>query len=390
MMTSIKSLFSSFRGGNNSHIMDSLLNNEELTLEQLLDSDLELLSELRNQNKALIEYFSPKVLSHLLTYVLVEPLTDDIKQGHKYPFVCNEIIACEIPQILDHFFNEQGLLDQLFSFLNERQVNLTLAGYFSSIASILLRHNSYELLSHIHEMRDMGKVLVDHLYSTSVMNFVWKLMADEDHGNPAYVAKLDEMVEFVLAGYCETGKVGFYMQIVNSAAMISGLLRNHGDTTNWTYVQQTVSFSPNADILINCSLGGNQVLAVASLSIIEAYLGNLDVRNSEDNIVSNEISYLLELLCEKVPRYCEILKIPNNTLGMTRLNVIKLLAGLMKLTFTEVKQAIKLNNIPAVFLVNFIQDLIPLFPWNSFLHNIVCETIINILLGDDAEIKEQV
>lgn len=32
----------------------------------------------------------------------------------------------------------------------------------------------------------------------------------------------------------------------------------------------------------------------------------------------------------------------------------------------------------------------PLYPWNSFLHNIVSETIIGILLGDDAEMKEQV
>lgn len=34
--------------------------------------------------------------------------------------------------------------------------------------------------------------------------------------------------------------------------------------------------------------------------------------------------------------------------------------------------------------------MVPLYPWNSFLHNIVSETIIGILLGDDADVKEQV
>lgn len=352
-MTSIKSLFSSFRTGNTSHIMDTLLNTEGLTLEQILDSDLEVLTELRSHNKALIDYFTPNVLTHLLTYILIEPSTDDQKHGHKFPFICNEILACEIPQILDQFFNEQTLLDQLFSFLNERKVNLTLAGYFSSVASILLRHNSYELLSYIHEMRDLGKLLVDHLYSTSIMNFVWKLMADEDHGNPAYVAKLDEMVEIVLARFCENGKAEFFMQVVNSGVMICGLLRNHGETSNWSYIQQAVSFSPNADILVNCAVGHNDVLAEASLSIIEAYLANLDVKNSEDNIISNEISFLLELLCEKVQKFCEILKIPKNALGMSRLNIVKILAGLVRLPFNEVKNAIKESNVVGVLIVKY-------------------------------------
>lgn len=351
MMTSIKSLFSSFRTGNTSHIMDTLLSTEGLTLEHLLDSDLELLSELRSHNKALIAFFTPSVLSQLLTYTLIEPSTDDHKHGHKFPFICNEILACEIPEILDQFFNEQTLLDQLFSFLSDKQINLTLAGYFSSIASILLRHNSYELLSYIHEMRDLGKLLVDHLYSTSVMNFVWKLMADEDHGNPAYVAKLDEMVEFVLGGFCENGRAGFFMQVVNSGVMVCGLLRNHGETSNWSYIQQAVSFSPNADILVNCAVGHNEVLAEAALSIIEAYLANLDVKNSEDNIISNEISFLLELLCEKVQKFCEILKVPRNALGMSRLNIVKILAGMVRLPFSEVKKVVREANVAGVLMV---------------------------------------
>ena len=342
MVMSIKSLLSGFRGSGNSHIIETLLSTEGVTLEHLLDSDSELIQELKSRNPSLLSFFTPDTTSHLLTYILQEPATDDLRLGHKFPFIACEVFKSGATEILDHFFIEQRLLDQFFAFLTGKRLNLTLAGYFSAVAESLLIHNSYELLSYIHETRDMSRLLIDHLESTSVMDFVFKLMACEDHGNPAYLDKLGEMVDYILQSFNENKSgPGFKMFISNAARLLSQLLVNHIESSNWTHVQQCFSDSPNADIVVHCALSSNSVLARGALSVLEAYLSNLDVKVSEDNIVSSELPDLLLVLMKKVEKISDIMKSEKQVLGANRLALVKVLKCMVRLPFNEVREVIK-------------------------------------------------
>jgi hypothetical protein len=391
MVMSIKSLLSSFRTTGNSHLIETLLSTEGVTLELLLDSDIELVQEVKMQNPSLLQYFSPAVISQLLTFILVEPSTDDLKVGHKFPFIACEVLKSGVPQILNQFFTEQALLDQLFEFLNGKQLNLTLAGYFSAVAEALLRHNSYELLSYIHETRDLGRVIVSHLGSTSVMEFLFRLMASEDHGNPAYLDKLGEIVEFTLRNFQETRPgTGFRSKVCNSARLLYMLVANHIESANWSHVQQALCDSPNADVLVNCALSCDVVLASAALSVLEACLNNLDVKASEDNIVSSELPDLLVLLLGRIDRICDILKAPKKELGMCRLSLIKTISSLFRLSYIEVKESLREKLLLKEMIVKNIQELVPRYSWNSLLHNAVCDTVSVVLLCDDLQLKHSV
>lgn len=42
-------------------------------------------------------------MKNLIDYIIQEPLDDEYKRGHKYPFVSNELLNCDTQKILDYF-----------------------------------------------------------------------------------------------------------------------------------------------------------------------------------------------------------------------------------------------------------------------------------------------
>ena len=102
---------------------------------------------------------------------------------------------------------------------------------------MLLKHNSYELLSYIHEQKDIGIKLPYYLFSTSIMDLMLKLLGCEDHGNPAYISKLYEMIDLILNNLTSPKQfnedpVKQNIRIVNSGILLANLLTNHNDVVN--------------------------------------------------------------------------------------------------------------------------------------------------------------
>lgn len=106
------------RGGGTSQIIEELLNKEDTTLEDLLNED-DLLQECKtlNNNKLITLYlpcclivllcrsFSRDRIYQLVKYITEMPPEDATHQrGHKYPFLCSEILNCEIGAVIDAFF----------------------------------------------------------------------------------------------------------------------------------------------------------------------------------------------------------------------------------------------------------------------------------------------
>ena len=58
------------------------------------------------------------MIKKLIDYAIKEPFDDSFKYGHKFPFICSEILSSEIQLILDKFFPEQiGNLEESKSIL---------------------------------------------------------------------------------------------------------------------------------------------------------------------------------------------------------------------------------------------------------------------------------
>lgn len=342
MMVNIRTILNSFRNMQNSHLIETILNSESLSLELLMENDTEMLLELRSRNINLIKFFTSPILSQVIKYITTEPEVDEYNLGHKFPFICNEIISCEVPEILDTFFHETQLLDELFSFLERFPINLTLAGYFCSAVQVLLKHNSYELLSYIHDQKDIGKLLTDHSYSTSIMQLIYKLLSCEDHGNPAYISKLYDMVDYVVSNLVQNpsdqnGKMDL-MRIINSANLLCSLTQNHNEVYNWSDIQMQASGSPNIELLIGGILQGHLQVSAAASAVVINLTRNLDTKQSEDIVISSELPQIVEIICEKTKEFKEILNRPGDCLGVNRINIVRMLVECAKLNYEIIKK----------------------------------------------------
>ena len=344
MVMNIRSILNSFRNVQNSHVIEDLLKSEDLTLEMLLDNNQEFIQELRSRNSNLLRFFNPFQISRLIDYIITDPSTDDFQRGHKYPFICNEAIECEVIELIDNFFNGTELLDKLFSFLDNETYNTTLYGYFSNVVQVLLKRNPYELLSYIHEQTKIGSKLPNFLHSSSIMGLMFKLLACEDHGNPAYESYLYDITELILYNFTrssETPDSKNTMRIINSGKILVSLLTNHSENFNWSYILSKLSCPAEIESILNASLGHNQDAAAAANSVILAILHNINNEQSEDNIISAEIPPLIERMAEKMQEYKGILALNNPALGMARLQLIKVISSVLKLNYSPSSNAIK-------------------------------------------------
>ena len=84
----------------------------------------------------MIDFLTPEKISELLVYIIeVAENEDDEQRARKFPFIANELLSCEVSQIMDRFFEFPDLLDKLFGFYNtDEAVNILLGGYVAKTA----------------------------------------------------------------------------------------------------------------------------------------------------------------------------------------------------------------------------------------------------------------
>uniref|UniRef100_A0A0E0L6I9 Uncharacterized protein n=2 Tax=Oryza punctata TaxID=4537 RepID=A0A0E0L6I9_ORYPU len=144
--------------------VDTILDKENFTLEELLDED-EIIQECKALNTRLINFLRDKAqVEQLLRYIVEEvPEDSEKKRSFKFPFIACEIFTCEIDIILRTLVEDEELMDLLFSFVKPGHPHSTLlAGYFSK------------------EHSDIVVQLVDLIGTTSIMEVLIRLIgADE-------------------------------------------------------------------------------------------------------------------------------------------------------------------------------------------------------------------
>jgi hypothetical protein len=92
---------------NLSHYIEKM-NNNQLTLEEILDDD-DVISDLRtNVNSQFLPFFTNEQIKKLIDYTIKMPSIDsDLKIGHKYPFNAAEILCSDNLLLLDKIFGNK-------------------------------------------------------------------------------------------------------------------------------------------------------------------------------------------------------------------------------------------------------------------------------------------
>ncbi|XP_042379708.1 serine/threonine-protein phosphatase 6 regulatory subunit 3-like isoform X2 [Zingiber officinale] len=167
--------------------VDSILEKENFTLDELLDED-EIIQECKALNTRLINFLREKAqVEKLLLYIVEEPSMDaDKKHILKLPFIASEIFTCEVDIILRSLVEDVELMDLLFSFIKPDHVhNTLLAGYFSKVVICLMIRKTAPFIKYIQNHIEIIGQLVDLIGITSIMEVLVRLTgADENmHSN---------------------------------------------------------------------------------------------------------------------------------------------------------------------------------------------------------------
>ncbi|PSR95196.1 Serine/threonine-protein phosphatase 6 regulatory subunit like [Actinidia chinensis var. chinensis] len=166
--------------------VESVLDKEDFTLEELLDEE-EIIQECKALNSRLINFLRDRTqVEQLLRYIVEEPQEDaESKQTFKFPFIACEIFTCEIDVILKTLVEEEELMNLFFSFLQpNRPHNSLLAGYFSKVVICLMVRKTVPLMNYVQVHQDVLRQLVDLIGITSIMEVLIRLVGADDHFYP--------------------------------------------------------------------------------------------------------------------------------------------------------------------------------------------------------------
>ncbi|EOY25480.1 SIT4 phosphatase-associated family protein isoform 1 [Theobroma cacao] len=193
--------------------VETILDKENFTLEELLDED-EIIQECKALNGRLINFLREKTqVEQLLQYIVVEPPEDaEKKRTFKFPFIACEIFTCEVDIILKTLVEDEELMNLLFSFLDSNHSHSTLlAGYFSKVVICLLLRKTLPFMQYIKHKygcnqwcyircvsiwirvnghQEIVKQLVDLIGITSIMEVLIRLIGADEHMYTNYMESM--------------------------------------------------------------------------------------------------------------------------------------------------------------------------------------------------------
>ncbi|KAL2524406.1 SIT4 phosphatase-associated family protein [Abeliophyllum distichum] len=163
--------------------VETILDKENFTLEELLDED-EIIQECKALNGRLINFLRERAQVEQLVRCIVEEAPEDAEKQRtfKFPFIACEIFTCEVDIILKALVEDKELMNLLFSFLDpERPHSTSLAGYFSKVVVCLLLRKTIPLMNYIRDHQDIITKLIDLIGITSIMEVLVRLIGADEH-----------------------------------------------------------------------------------------------------------------------------------------------------------------------------------------------------------------
>ncbi|KAM3588723.1 sporulation-induced protein [Umbelopsis sp. WA50703] len=154
-------------GFHNPSAIDSLLDKEDVSLDELFEDD-DLLQEAKTHNQKLINFLcGPDILKQLVHLITADDLPDH--QSLKYPYLASEILSCEIPALVDAIvLDHLDLLSKSWSIFDTHDTLGTLqTGYFCKVNAVLLSKRTSEMITFIKSRDNIVDKMINHLDDAS-------------------------------------------------------------------------------------------------------------------------------------------------------------------------------------------------------------------------------
>jgi SIT4-associating protein SAP185/190 len=211
-------MFWRFGGYANISTIDTILDKENVTLEELLDES-DLIQELKSHNAKLIEYLrEDKILQRLLEYVVApkvetiasenpeaskeDPESPDAKgkarrisisrpsndeddeerekKRNRYAYVAAEILSSDNWSICEALMENQPLLRKFWEFLKiPAPLDPLQASYFTKVNEALLDRKTEEMLDLFKSIDGAVRSILQHVDSPMIMDLLLKIISLE-------------------------------------------------------------------------------------------------------------------------------------------------------------------------------------------------------------------
>ncbi|XP_014676902.1 PREDICTED: serine/threonine-protein phosphatase 6 regulatory subunit 3-like isoform X2 [Priapulus caudatus] len=397
-----------------SHV-DSLLDKENVTLQELMDED-DVLQECKAQNNKLIDFLiRPEIMEQMVNLIVTQPsdeLHDDLK--YKYPNLACELLTCDIAQINERLASEESLLMKLYDFIKvESPVNPLLASFFSKTFSLLVARQAEIMLDFFRVREDFLSHLLRHFDTSAVMDLLLRLVTcvEPTEARLKYVEWLSEqrviqkLVDLIDPEVDEERQCNASQALSDMVKVIRDAMSQNQEKGEQDLLLNAIeSQEVVADLLnhmfsekrSNATLvyGMNVLLTLLNFKKIGPEGQQEQMTALDGERLAQGISNTLQALIPRLKDFHQLLTDPpplapmtttvgvlDPPLGATRLQVAKLVPMLL-LTNTHALNT-ELANLGTL---STMLDLFFKYLWNNFLHSHVEQCISFILMNNPVEI----
>ncbi|KAG2598858.1 hypothetical protein PVAP13_5KG402400 [Panicum virgatum] len=384
--------------------VDTILDKENFTLEELLDED-EIIQECKALNSRLINFLRDKAqVEQLLRYVMEEvPEDSEKKRSFKFPFIACEIFTCEIDVILRTLVEDEELMDLLFSFVKPDHPHSTLlSGYFSKVVICLMLRKTAPLMNYVQGHPEIVVQLVDLIGITSIMEVLIRLIgADENiysnYGDTMQWLENTDVLEMIADKFSSSDSPEVH---ANAAEILCAVTRCAPPSLatkicSPRLFHHALEESRPKSVLVHSlsvciSLLDPKRLASASYQAFRSNLSHGALVTASPETVDGMLESLGNLLKLLDTSSAEnILPTPYGylrpPLGKHRLKIVEFISVLLTIgSETAEKELIRQSAIKRSI------DLFFEYPYNNFLHHHVENIIVSCLEGKRTELIEHV
>ncbi|TGO30574.1 hypothetical protein BPAE_0004g00300 [Botrytis paeoniae] len=364
-------MFWRFGGYANISTIDTLLEKEDVTLEQLLDES-DLIQELKQHNSKLIEYLrEDKILARLLEYV-VAPKSETIasedagaesteksgspnskgktrsfslsrqsfegadeekeKKRTRYAYVAAEVLSSDNWSICEALMENQPLLRKFWEFLKlPAPLDPLQASYFTKVNEALLDKKTEEMLELLKSIDGTVKSMLQHVDSPMIMDLLLKIISlEKAEGGAGIVDWLHSqdlmpiLLSFLSSEHSwatQTSAGDFLKAIITISANAS---QNEQSCIGPNELTRQLVSQPCIEKLISDMLKGGNPLTVGVGIVIEVIRKNNSDYDPEVGAEANAVpssrdpiylGTLLRMFAKHVPDFMELILSPNHTVG---------------------------------------------------------------------------
>ena len=296
--------------------------------------------------------------------------------------MASEVLG-EVSPLHDKIADCPELLSHFFGFLDEEELDATLAAYFCKVLVAMISRSPEKFVDFLASSGKLQRIAL-HTSHRGFYDVGLKILILDSIQYPSILPSQSQLISTLIQLLTQ----GKHLQALNSSNIIIDFIARSSENMSKDLIEVLVN-DTSIQTLFTCLQSEDSFRVVASLNILKALLqANLRVslKTVTDHYFSGQVfqsnlSLLTQVLRRhKSQTFTNTMKLEYEPLGEDRLKVIELVSILMRIPDDSLIQVLINSGI-----FDAVHDLFFAYPWHSILHN-TFESIVAHVINTDNEV----